>query len=263
MQPMKTVRSIGRARLGASRVASGSVLSAALAVALGALVPATALAQAAPSAVQPAQSGTTGSGPGWAAKTQAKPQVAATTLDEKQVAIVKKVSAYFTELDNLKGQFVQTGADNKKMRGKFFVKKPGQFRFEYALPSKMIIISDGVYLAVQDHDINTDDRIALDNTVFRILLKKDVDLLRDAQLLEVAEANDMIVLALQDRGGESNGSIRLFLAKGPTLELKEWVTTDAQGLDTRMELSSVTRGEEIDSKLFKPAPLAAKQPSGG
>jgi len=231
-------------------------------VAFGLLMPWEAQAQATPPAVQPAQTGAANN-PGWAAKAQPKPQVAATTLDEKQLAAVKRVNTYFNELDNLKGVFVQTGADNKKMRGKFYVKRPGLFRFDYSPPSKMVIVSDGTHLAVQDSDMNTDDRVAIDNTVFRILLKKDVDLIRDARLTEVSEADDMIIVSLQDKASDANGSIKLFLSKAPGLEIKEWITTDAQGLDTHMELNGIVRNEEIDAKLFKPALIMPRAPSGG
>ena len=99
-------------------------------------------------------------------------------LEPQQVETVTKVSGYFNRLENLRGTFVQTAADNKRMRGTFFVKRPGRLRFEYNRPSRQLIVSDGKMLAIQDLDIQTDDRIALDQTPFRLLLRKDVDLLR-------------------------------------------------------------------------------------
>ena len=41
------------------------------------------------------------------------------------------------------------------------------------------------------------------------------------------------------------------MSRLPRLELKEWVTTDAQGLDTRLEVSGLVTSEEIDVALFK------------
>lgn len=197
-------------------------------------------------------------GPTWNAKVNpdvpaANPGVVAAsiTLDAKQTELVGKVSAYFNELHNLKGVFVQTGADNKRMRGRFFVKRPGRLRFEYAPPSKQLIVSDGQMVSIQDLDINTDDRIALDQTPFRILLRKDVDLLRDATILDVQEADDVAIVTLQDKSPDAPGRIKLFMSKSPRLELKEWVTTDAQGLDTRLEISGLVTSEEIDVALFK------------
>jgi len=74
-------------------------------------------------------------------------------------------------------------------------------------------------------------------------------------VLEVKEVDDVIVLALQDRNPDNPGRIKLFLAKKPNLELKEWITTDSQGLDTRVELSEVSKTESLDPALFIPTML--------
>ena len=172
-------------------------------------------------------------------------------LDERQTEAVKIVSNYFSDLKGLKGLFVQTGADNKRMKGKFFVKRPGRFRFDYSLPSKQIIISDGENLAIQDLDLNNEDRVALDQTPFRLLLRKDVDLLKDAKIIEVQQAEDLIVVAIQDKSPDTPGRIKLFLSTKPSVELKEWVTTDPQGLDTRIEVSELIKSDDLDANLFK------------
>lgn len=173
------------------------------------------------------------------------------TLDARQTKIVDDVSAYFESLQDLKGTFVQTDADSKKMKGKFFVKRPGRFRFDYALPSRQIIVSDGQNLAIQDLDLNNEDRVSLDQTPFRLLLRKDVNLLRDAKILEVQQSADLIVLTLEDKDPNSPGRIKLFLATKPAMELKEWVTTDAQGQDTRIQLSQLVKTDDLDGNLFK------------
>jgi outer membrane lipoprotein-sorting protein len=189
---------------------------------------------------------------GWGnAKVTTESGVTSVTLDPKQVDVVKSISAYFNEWQNLKGNFLQTDAEKQRLRGRFFVKRPGRLRFEYSLPSRQLIVADGQMLAVQDLDIKTDDRIALDQTTFRILLKSDVDLIRDARILEVQDSPDLVIVSLQDKSSEAPGRIRLFLTRSPGLELKEWVTTDAQGRDTRVEIGNLVKTEEIDPALFK------------
>lgn len=177
-------------------------------------------------------------------------------FDAKQIDIIQKVTNYFNQMGDMKGNFTQTSADNKRLRGKFYIKRPGQFRFEYNLPSKQIIVSDGKYLAIQDLDLKTDNRWGLDQTPFRVLLRKDVDLLKDARILEVGETEDRLVLALQDKSPDTPGSIKLFLAKKPTVELKEWITTDSQGLDTKVELQDFAKADNLDPKLFVPSSVA-------
>lgn len=208
-----------------------------------------AFVAAAPAAAGDASSNTTAAAgvDGW--QTEKDPR--GITLDERQTEVVKQVSKYFSDLKTLNGSFVQTQTNAKPMRGKFFVMRPGRFRFNYAAPSRQVIVSDGEYLAIQDLDLNNEDRVALDQTPFRLLLRKDVDLLRDALIVEVSQAEDLIVVAIQDKSPDSPGRIKLLMSTKPSLELKEWVTTDAQGIDTRIEIADLARGAELDAKMFK------------
>ena len=204
-----------------------------------------------PAAAQDTKKPASAVGGTWDTKQQPDPAVAGVALDAKQVEAVRLVSGYFNEFLNLKGNFVQTNAEKKREKGKFFVKRPGRLRFEYALPSKQLIVSDGQQLAIQDLDLNTDDRIGLDQTPFRLLLRKDVDLMRDARIVDVQEANDLVIVTVQDKSPDAPGRIQLFLTKSPQLELKEWVMTDAQGHDTRVEVSNLVKTEEIEAEKFK------------
>jgi outer membrane lipoprotein-sorting protein len=224
-------------------------ISARLAIiAVVALAPAWVLAQEAKKPVPP---NPVGAGGTWSQTINKEAAIAGEEFDKKQMELIGKVTAYFNQMTEIKGLFVQTSADNKRMRGKFYVKQPGRFRFDYNAPSRLVILSDGQYMAIQDFDMKTDDRVELDRTPFRVLLRKDVDLLRDSHILEVKEVDDVIVLALQDRNPDNPGRIKLFLAKKPNLELKEWITTDSQGLDTRVELTEVGKAEALDPTLFK------------
>lgn len=172
-------------------------------------------------------------------------------LSDHQTGLVHKVSEYFSGINTLQGNFVQTSADNKRMKGKFYVMRPGRFRFDYARPSRQIVVSDGHYLSIQDLDLNNEDRVALDDTPFRLLLRKDVDLVRDARIMEVQESDDLLVVGIVDKNPDTPGQIKLFLSTKPALELKEWVTKDAQGLDTRVQVSDLTKSGELDASLFK------------
>jgi outer membrane lipoprotein-sorting protein len=176
-------------------------------------------------------------------------------FDAKQQDLIRKVTAYFNQMGDMKGTFVQTGPDHKKLRGKIYIKRPSFFRFEYNLPSRQLIISDGTNMAIQDLDLKTDDRWSLDKTPFRIVLRKDVDLLRDARVLDVGETDTRIFVALQDKDPNTPGRLKLLLSKKAPAELKEWITTDSQGLETHVELTEFAKAEDLDPKLFVPPPV--------
>jgi len=197
--------------------------------------------------------------PGWTGTVSAEADANVTGLTAEQTAAVQRVGGYFKDLANLKGIFLQTDPDRKQARGRFYVKQPGRFRFDYGAPSKKVIISDGRWLAIQDHDLNSEDVYELDNTPFRLLLRDDVDLLRDARILDVQEAEDLIILTVQDKSADAPGRITLVMTKLPELDLKEWVTIDAQGLETRIELSNLDKTEDIDPALFKRENITLKR----
>jgi outer membrane lipoprotein-sorting protein len=158
-------------------------------------------------------------------------------------------------MSDMKGTFLQTSADGKKLRGGIYIKRPCSFRFEYNRPSRQLVISDCQYMAIQDHDLKTDERWSLDKTPFRIVLKKDVDLLRDARILDVGETDTRIYVTLQDKDPNTPGRLKLLLSKRAPVELKEWITTDSQGLDTHVELTEFVLADNLDPKLFVPPPV--------
>ncbi len=181
----------------------------------------------------------------------------AITLDPAQTEIINKVNGYFNNLDVLSGRFVQTNANGKVMKGKFAMKRPGRFRFDYARPSLQVIISDGRFLAIQDHDLNNEDRVELDQTPFRLLLRKNVDLVRDARISEVQDGGDVVALTVRDNSPDSSGAIRLVFSTKPGFELKEWVTKDAQGLDTKVEVGDLDRATAVEDSKFVIKPMGA------
>jgi outer membrane lipoprotein-sorting protein len=181
------------------------------------------------------------------------------SLDETQTQIVKDIDAYFNDLGDLKGRFIQHAKGKRSMRGKFLMQRPGKFRFDYNKPSRQVIISDGKFLAIQDHDLNNEDRVELDQTPFRLLLKKEVNLLRDALITRVEQTDEKIVVGLRDKDPNAPGHIALTFSRSPALELEEWRTKDAQGVDTRVVVGNLVKDEKIDAKMFKIRPIGLMQ----
>ena len=115
----------------------------------------------------------------------------------------------------------------------------------------MKIISDGEYLAVENHDLRTADRYPLDATPFKLLLSEEVDLLNDARILSIDKGEDVLILTMEDKTGESAGQIRLFFRTDPELQLKSWIITDAQGTTTRIDIAELQRDVQLSAELFE------------
>ncbi len=182
----------------------------------------------------------------------AEPGVAA--LSAEQADLVQRISAYFNALEHLQGTFIQINPNNETTAGKFYVRRPGRLRFDYAAPSKMRIVADGRYLSIEDHDLKTVDQYPLDATPFGLLLSENVDLIRDAIIVDISRSSDIASLTVEDKSDGSRGRLQLFFTV-PEIELKEWVITDPQGLDTRIQLANLVKGKELKVEFFKSSAL--------
>lgn len=175
-------------------------------------------------------------------------------LTPEQIALIQRISAYFNSLESLEGNFVQVNPNKQSTSGKFYVQRPGLLRFDYAAPSRLRVVADGRYLSIEDHDLKTVDQFPLDATPFRLLLSADVDLIRDAVIIDFTHSDNVASLTLEDKNDGSRGRLQLFFTL-PEIELKEWVVTDPQGLDTRIQIADLVTGQEREKEFFKSSAL--------
>jgi outer membrane lipoprotein-sorting protein len=170
-------------------------------------------------------------------------------VQETDAEVIAKVNDYFNKLNDLQGTFLQTDPDGRQKKGRFYFQRPGKVRFDYIQPASLRIISDGRTLAIEDLSANTRETYPLDVTPFKLLLSEKVDLAVDAKILGVEQGPELTVLTVEDKNGDSPGRIRLFFNKADT-SLKEWIITDAQGSDTRIEVSEVEQNKKVAENLF-------------
>ncbi len=189
--------------------------------------------------------------------------VSGITLDDTQLAVVAEVNAYFNDITDLKGIFLQTDAEKGQSKGKFYIQKPGRFRFDYASPSTLVVLSDGEYLSFEEEG-NPPDRYPLESTPFGVLFEEKVDLAKSAKIVELYSGADLATIALEDRSDDSNGRIKLFFARVEgKLELAEWLVTGPEGGDTRVELADLVRGEKAAAKLFELRKISGEEKKSG
>jgi len=200
--------------------------------------------------------GAVGAGSNWQANVNDGKNTSLASLDDKQKAALQSINAYFNAIGDLRGRFLQTDSEQQQQKGEFFIKRPGKFRFVYGSPSQLVILSDGETLSFEDYDLKKADRYPVESSPFRILLGKDVNVQRDADIKELTVGDDLVTIAMQDKSPDSQGQIQLFFVKtGDQIELKEWVITGPQGDNTRVEVANLQRGKPVEAKYFENAPL--------
>ena len=173
------------------------------------------------------------------------------SFDANQKAEAAKVSSYLSSLQTLVGNFVQVGPDGSKVKGDFYIQKPGKVRFEYDAPSPLAIISDGSSLVVRDRTLATQDIYPLSQTPIRFLLSDRIDLMKDTNVVNVT-ADDLYISVTIEEKQTLIGTSRLMLMIGAKDgQLKQWTVTDPQGYDTTVAIYNLDTSRKVNPDLFK------------
>jgi outer membrane lipoprotein-sorting protein len=171
-------------------------------------------------------------------------------FDEKQRALLDKVSRYLSSVQTMVGSFVQIGPDGGRTEGSFYIQKPGRVRFAYNPPSPIDIIADGSSVVVRDRKLATQDLYPLSQTPLRYLLADHIDLLRDTDVVSVS-ADDTFVTTVIEEKQLAIGTNRLMIMfDAKDLALKQWTVTDPQGLDTTVAIYNLDTTKKPDPNLF-------------
>jgi outer membrane lipoprotein-sorting protein len=157
----------------------------------------------------------------------------------------------------LKGRFVQMDSRGKTVGGSFYLQRPGKVRFAYDAPNPLTVVSDGSIVSLEDSALKTVNRAPLKTTPLYLLLKRDVNIERDAKVTSVARDGDAILVGVRDKSGQAAGDLVLTF-DGPSRELRQWRVTDIAGNITLTALQTVQTVAVLDQKLFQTKPSTAQ-----
>ncbi len=184
-----------------------------------------------------------------AADATQSPPARAAFDDLSDAEIGAKVIDYLQSLTTLAGDFVQTSPTGQTIGGKFYLRRPGQIRFDYDDPSPITIVATSGMVYVENTDLETTDSYPLKKTPLKFLLAKKIDL-GDARLAGVERNADAVAVTYSSTDEQTEGAITLVL-DAPTLSIREWHVEDAQGGVTSVVLDSVKSGDALENRLFR------------
>lgn len=171
-------------------------------------------------------------------------------LGADEAAFVDRVNAYFNRFVFLQGSFTQINPDGQVAEGDFYMRRPGRVRFDFKPPSRLLVVADGFWIGIIDKRLNTTDRYPIASTPYWALLKEEVDLRRDANIISVETEPGVALLTIADPSGEAPGEVTLIFDTQDTLALKQWLITDAQGLTTSVALNDVVENRQVRNDMF-------------
>ena len=162
-----------------------------------------------------------------------------------------KVSAYLSSVQQLVGNFVQVGPDGSRVKGEFYMQKPGRVRFEYdpPLPSRSSPTGSRSWSATASWRLRISTRSRRRRCVF--CSSDRIDLLRDTNVVAV-RADDVYVTVVIEERQALIGTSRLMMMLGAKdYQLRQWTMTDPQGYDTTVAVSNLDSSKRPDPGMFR------------
>ena len=170
---------------------------------------------------------------------------------------------YLKGLDTLSADFEQVSfnAGHTAMAessGVFYLKRPGQFRWEYRKPGEQIILADGKRVYVYDVELeqvsHQDQAKALAGTP-AMLLADSAPIDREFTVKDLPSRDGLTWLELKPKAQDSEVQTIQIGFQGK--ELRSLIMEDAFGQMTRLLFSGAKRNPSLKDDLFKLQPTKA------
>ncbi len=183
-------------------------------------------------------------------KGAADKQVSEVKTDADRAMDIASIEAYLSGINSIVANFTQTSADGSKGTGKFFLKRPGKMRWQYAPPTPILLVSDGKVVTYYDAGLDQVTYIGVDNTLAGFLARKDITLDSDStRVTKFSHHNGVISVTIVQTKKPADGSLTLEFDDKPLL-IKDMIATDATGNATTVKLADAQFGPVLDDKLF-------------
>ncbi|MBR9824997.1 MAG: outer membrane lipoprotein carrier protein LolA [Alphaproteobacteria bacterium] len=183
------------------------------------------------------------------APASAETEVIAQDTGLDRANVLTGINGYLNSIDTLRARFMQISPQGQVIGGLLSIDRPGRLRFEYDDPSPISVIADGTTVAMQDRALETVDRAPIRSTPLWWLLKEEIDVEADAQIVSLISDQGLTFLIVRDPNGEMEGQIQ-FVFEGEDFVLREWYVTDALGQITRIILEDQETGMDLSPRLF-------------
>lgn len=170
---------------------------------------------------------------------------------------IRQAEQYLSSLKTVKARFVQK-SNGMQATGTFYLSRPGKLRFEYDPPIEDFVVADGAFIYFYDSELEQQTNAPIGQTLADFILRDNIKLSGDVKVEGVSHSPNLINIKVIQKNDPQAGAITLGFSKEP-YQLKKWTVTDAQGIQTEIDLFDVQSNVALVPTLFR---YIAPKPKG-
>lgn len=168
---------------------------------------------------------------------------------EKEQELTKKAESYLNSVKSVEFEFNQLTADGSESAGKFYLKRPGKFRWEYLQGQQALIIGNSNSIVYYDKALNEVTHIPAKDSIANFLARKEIKLSGDIKVLAVDEYEKEFRIVVTQLANQSQGKLALFFNKEPMLLTKMEVIDQDKNL-TEIAFSNQKFNGKLADDMF-------------
>ena len=166
---------------------------------------------------------------------------------------LKAVESHLALTHSLVSAFTQTDGKGRQLSGTLSLKQPGRIRFEYGRGANMLLVGNGKTLNFIDYEVGQKSSWPVAKSPLAVLLSSNPELGRIARVVPSNDPRLVVVRARDARHPEFGTLVLAFTrnAAAPAgLELEGWTAIDAQNKTTKVRLSGQRYNVSVAESAF-------------
>lgn len=163
---------------------------------------------------------------------------------------VARIEQHLNATRTMTADFSQVGPDGSLSSGRFFLSRPGKFRWSYDPPVPILIIGNGNTMAYYDFELDEVSHVSMDRSLAGLLARKDIRFFGgDVEVVDLTREAEVLRLTVIQKGKADEGRLTLVFADNP-IDIRKLEVTDATGEVTHISLNNVRYGMPLENSLF-------------
>lgn len=171
---------------------------------------------------------------------------------------LSRYTAYLNNIKTLEAVFFERNNRGGTASGKLYVYRPGpessetfgRLRLSYDPPRELEIVADGESLLHYDRKDDDLNSVSLESTPLAFLLRPVVSFSKEMTVRRIQREGGVVRITVCQTEEPDAGTLTLIFIDNP-LELKQWMVTDAQGVQTLVTLDQVKINTPLPTSLFQ------------
>jgi outer membrane lipoprotein-sorting protein len=139
---------------------------------------------------------------------------------------IKAIESYLNSIKNIEANFIQENPDGSLTEGKYYLSKPGKFRWEYK-NQPILLIANGKSLIYYDKELEQADYYPIEKTIASLITRRVIKFQGDVRIISYKRTKNSTEIALNKKNQKDIGEFS-FVFKNNPLELKKIKLVDGQ-----------------------------------